>query len=94
MDGEPDSGIGEGLSGGLNAGASNAQTICDLRGHSAMRVWGPERGGVTADGFWGASEHGVVVGGSAIFGPSLGVTSFNGITNTYVQPCDDPNGRN
>jgi hypothetical protein len=46
--------------------------------------------GTTADGFWGDSDHGVVVGRSATFGPGLGVTSFNGITNTYVQPLRRP----
>jgi hypothetical protein len=45
--------------------------------------WG---GGSGIGGSWGDSDHGVVVGGSATFGPGLGVTSFNGITNTYVQP--------
>ena len=59
----------------------------DLRGPFGNASVGAGAGvGATADGFWGASDHGVVVGGSATFGPSLGVTSFNGITNTYVQP--------
>ena len=81
------SGIGEGFSGGLNAGASIARAVWVLGGGLVGGGWGGGGGvGVTGDGCWGASDHGVVVGGSATFGPSLGVTSFNGITNTYVQP--------
>jgi hypothetical protein len=80
-------GIGAGWSGGVNLGVSNAKTICDLNGPFGNASLGVDAGiGATVDGFWGDSPDGVVVGGSVTFGPSLGVTSFNGGTNTYVHP--------
>ncbi|WP_175884245.1 RHS repeat-associated core domain-containing protein [Burkholderia sp. BCC0044] len=80
-------GVGAGVSGGVSAQASNAKTICDLSGPFGNASAGLGAGAnVSADGFWGPSDDGLVIGGGATFGPGLGVTSFNGATNTWVNP--------
>ena len=79
-------GMGEGLSGGVFIGASNATSVCNLSGPFANLAlgggWGPD---ATGDAFYGLDSQGQsVLGGSVTVGAGLGATSFDGATITHV----------
>lgn len=85
--GGPGIGVGKGATGGVSVGASNAKTICDLRGRftnvGVGGGWGPSGSG---DGYWGPSDNGTVYGGGVTVGPGVGAGAFAGPTWTVVKP--------
>ena len=86
-------GAGAGIGAGETAGgtvqySANAQSIDDLLGlFNNVSVGGGAGFGGTLDAFTGTTDNGqVVTGGGFTIGEGAGVTSFDGITNTLIQP--------
>jgi len=75
-----------GISGGVHAAVSNADTVCDLAGPfknvSLGGGWDPD---ATGDAFWGSGSHGQpVMGGGLTLGGGLGASAFIGQTRTTL----------
>jgi RHS repeat-associated protein len=91
--GGPGLGVGTGESWGLSLQLSpNSQTINDLSGpfNAVSAGLGAGAGG-TVDGFTGTTTDGrQIYGGGFTIGQGLGMTSFDGVTNTFVQPWVRP----
>jgi RHS repeat-associated protein len=82
-------GVGTRLSSGVDVNASDADTVCDLRGTFAYGSvgggWGPSGAG---NWFVGSNQAGTgtVLGAGVTAGEGLGAGTFVGTTNTWVKP--------
>lgn len=80
-------GIGVGESAGIQLAASDANTVCGLRGlFGNASAGGGDLLGGTVDGFWGKGSAGPVGGLGATLGEAVGATSFDGPTWTGIGP--------
>ncbi len=78
-------GVGSNVSGGLTVSASNAKTICDLRGpFGEVNSKAGEGLGYSLSGFSGSSPDGTVVGGALTLGGDLGASYGVGASSTAI----------